>query len=143
MPLIGDTGNLATFTLTTQTAVASLAVTKISIGEITLDMLDVSTLATTGFMEEIPSDLTAAPEVTIDYVFNQHATNIAVTGLVDTATITFPLGSAQTTTTRATFAGTGVVTAVKLPDFANGEVLMGQAKIKFDGDTGPTYTRGS
>jgi hypothetical protein len=87
--------------------------------------------------------LTAAPEVTIDYVFNQHATNIAVTGLVDTATITFPLGSAQTTTTRATFAGTGVVTAVKLPDFANGEVLMGQAKIKFDGDTGPTYTRGS
>jgi hypothetical protein len=143
MSLIGDTGNLATFTLTTQTAVASLAVQKISIGEITLDMLDVSTLATTVFKEEIASDLQSAPEVTIDYVFNQAATNIAVTGLPDTATITFPLGPTQTTTTRATFAGTAVVTAVKLPDFANGEVLMGQAKIKFDGNTGPTYTRGA
>jgi hypothetical protein len=143
MALVGDTGNLATFTLTTQTAVASLAITKISIGEITLDMLDVSTLATTGFMEEIPSDLQKAPEVTIDYVFNASATNIAITGLVDTATITLPLGSGQTTTTRATFAGTGVVVAVKIPDFANGEVNMGQAKIKFDGDTGPTYSRGA
>jgi len=142
MPLTGDTGNGATFTLTTQTAVASLKIEKISVGEITLEMLDVSVLATTGFMEEIASDLQSAPEVTIDYVFDQSATNIAVTGLADTATITFPLGPSQTTTTRATFAGTGVVTAVKIPDFANGEVMKGQAKFKFDGDTGPTYTRG-
>ena len=143
MALTGDTGNSATFTLTTQTAVASLKVTKISIGEITLDMLDVSTLATTGFMEEIPSDLTAAPEVTIDYVFDVGATNIAVTGLQDTATISFPLSPLLTTTTRATFAGTGVVVAVKLPDPENGAVNMGQAKIKFDGETGPVYTRQS
>ena len=140
MALTGDTGNSATFTLTTQTAVASLKVTKISIGEITLDMLDVSTLATTGFMEEIPSDLTKAPEVTIDYVFDVSATNIAVTGLQDTATISLPLSPALTTTTRATFAGTGVVISNKLPDLENGVVMAGQAKIKMDGDTGPTYT---
>lgn len=143
MPLTGDTGNGATFTLTTQTAVASLKIDKISIGEITLDMLDVSTLATTGFMEEIASDLQKAPEVTIDYVFSQSATNISITGSVDTATITFPVGPTQTTTTAATFAGTGVVRAVKMPDFANGTVLKGQAKFKFDGDTGPIYTRGA
>ena len=143
MSLTGDTGNLATFTLTTQTSVAALKVTKIAIGEITLDMLDVSTLATTGFMEEIASDLKKAPEVTIDYVVSQSATNIDVTGSVDTATITFPVGSAQTTTNGATFAGTGVVTSIKLPDFENGSILTGQAKFKFDGDTGPTYTRGS
>lgn len=139
MALTGDTGNGATFTLTTQTAVASLKIDKISIGEITLDMLDVSVLATTGFMEEIASDLQKAPEVTIDYVFSGLATNIAITGLVDTATITFPIGPGQTAA--STFAGTAVVRAVKMPDFANGSVNKGQAKIKFDGDTGPTYTR--
>ena len=143
MALTGDTGNGATFTLTTQTAVASLKIDKISIGEITLDMLDVSVLATTGFMEEIASDLQKAPEVTIDYVWSQSATNIAITGLVDTALITFPVGPAQTTTTAATFTGTAVVRAIKLPDMANGSVMKGQAKIKYDGDTGPSYTRGS
>jgi hypothetical protein len=143
MPLNGDTGNGATLTLTTQTAVASLKIDKISIGEITLDMLDVSVLATSSFAEEIASDLQKAPEVTIDYVWSSPATNIAITGLQDTCTITFPVGPTQTTTTAATFAGTGVVRAVKMPDFANGTVLKGQAKIKFDGDTGPTYTRGA
>lgn len=143
MANVGDTGNGATFTLTTQTAAASLKVDKISIGEITLPMLDVSTLSTITFKEYIPGDLAEPPELTIDFVHSQSATAISITGLVDTATITFPVGSSQTTTTGATFAGSGVVTAVKHPDLENGAVNKGQIKFKMDGDTGPTYTRGS
>lgn len=143
MPLVGDTGNGATFTLTTQTAVASLKVDKISIGEITLDMLEVSTLSTTSFKEMIASDLRDTPEVTIDYVYNPSATAVTITGNVDTATITFPVSATQTTTTGATFAGSGVIVSEKYPDLENGTVMKGQIKFRFDGDTGPTYTRGA
>lgn len=143
MALVGDTGNGATFTLTTQTAAASLKIDQIQIGEITLDMLDVSTLSTTDFQEMIASDLKVTPELTISYVASAGATAVTVTGLVDTATITFPVLGSQTTTTGATFAGSGVVTSWKLPDLQNGQVQKGQIKFKFDGDSGPTYTRGS
>lgn len=143
MALVGDTGNGATFTLTTQTAATSLKVDQIQIGEITLDMLDVSTLSTSDFQEMIASDLKATPELTISFNFNAAATAVTVTGLVDTATITFPVVSTQTTTTGATFTGTGVVTSFKLPDLQNGQVQKGQIKVKFDGDSGPTFTRGS
>jgi len=143
MALVGDTGNGATFSLTTQTAATSLKVDQIQIGEITLDMLDVSTLSTSDFQEMIASDLKATPELTISYNHSASATAVTVTGLVDTATITFPVLSSQTTTTGATFTGTGVVTSFKLPDLQNGQVQKGQIKFKFDGDSGPTYTRGS
>jgi len=143
MALVGDTGNGATFTLTTQTAAASLKVDQIQIGEITLDMLDVSTLSSSDFKEMIASDLKNTPELTVSYVYSASATAVTVTGSVDTATVTFPVGASQTSTTGATFAGTGIVTSFKLPDLQNGNVMKGQIKFKFDGDTGPTYTRGS
>jgi hypothetical protein len=143
MALVGDTGNGATFTLTTQTAAASLKVDQIQIGEITLDMLEVSTLSTSDFKEMIASDLKNTPELTVSYVYSASATAVTCTGSVDTATVTFPVGASQTTTTGATFTGTGIVTSFKLPDLQNGNVMKGQIKFKFDGDTGPTYTRGS
>jgi hypothetical protein len=143
MALVGDTGNGATFTLTTQTAAASLKVDQIQIGEITLDMLEVSTLSTSDFKEMIASDLKNTPELTVSYVYSASATAVTCTGSVDTATVTFPIGSGQTSTTGAIFTGTGIVTSFKLPDLQNGNVMKGQIKFKFDGDTGPTYTRGS
>ena len=143
MPNIGDTGNGATFTLTTQTAAASLKIEKISIAEISVDMLDVSTLSTSTVQERIVSDLQKPGDVTLDVIFNQAATAIAITGSVDTATITFPVGPAQTTTTAATYAFSGYVTKIKLPDLQNGAVMKGQIVLSPDGDTGPTYTRGA
>lgn len=142
MALVGDTGNGGTFTLTTQTAVSSLKVDKISVSESTLQMLDVSTLGTSGQMEEVATDLATNPEITIDFVWSQTATAITVSPSVDTATLTFPLASAQTTTTASTLTGTGHVTSIKYPDLENGAVMKGQIKFKFNGDTGPTYTRG-
>ena len=143
MPNIGDTGNGATFTLTTQTAAASLKIEKISIAETSVDMLDVSVLSTATMQERIVSDLQKPGDVTLDVVFNQAATAITISGAVDTATITFPVGPAQTTTTAATYAFTGYVTKIKLPDLQNGAVMKGQIVLSPDGDTGPTYTRGA
>jgi hypothetical protein len=143
MSLMGDTGNLATFTLTTQTAASALRVEKITIGANTLEMLDSSTLGTVDFQERIASDLQKTGDITIDFVFNQAATAVAITRLVDTATITFPIGPAQTTTNAATYVASGVVTAIKIPDLQNGVVMKGQIVFSPNGDTGPTYTRGS
>jgi|GEM_PF-2620514 len=142
MPLVGDTGNGATFTLTTQTAAASMKIEKIGIGELSLDMLDISTLGTSTMLERMPSDLQKPGDITVDFIYSQSATVVAITGLVDTATITFPIAPAQTTTTGATFVCSGVVTKFKLPDLQNGNVMKGQIVFSPDGDTGPAYTRG-
>jgi len=143
MANVGDTGNGTTITLTTQTSMNSYKVESIQIGETTLDMLDVSHLGTSGDQERIASDLRKHGDWTINVIHNPAATAVTITGAVDTATITFPVYSTQTTTTGATVAASGVITSVKLPDLANGQVMKSVYKFSPDGDTGPTYTRGS
>ena len=143
MTLVGDTGNGATFTLATQTAASALRIEKITIGEIALDMLDVSVLATSAMQERVCSDLAKPGDITIDFVYSATATAINITNAVDTATITFPVGVGQTTTTGATYVASGYVTKTKLPDPQNGNVMKGQIVFSPDGNTGPTYTRGS
>lgn len=136
MANLGDTGNGATFVLGTTSL--TLAVESIQIGEITIDMLDVSVLGTTDFMIEIASDLKRAPEVTVNFVFVTTATAPVVGSAAQTGTLTFPLRSGESTA--ANLAGTGVITSFKLPDLQNGVVQKGSMKFKYDGDTGPTYT---
>ena len=143
MPNVGDTGNGATFTLTTQTAMNSYKIKQIQIGEISIDMLDVSVLASSGDMERIASDLRKHADWTLTCVKNHAATAVTVTGLQDTATVTFPVQSTQTTTTAANVAASGVIVSWKLPDLANGAVQEEVFKFAPDGDTGPTYTRGA
>lgn len=143
MTITGDTGNGATFTLTTQTAIANYKINKISIGELSYDMIDVSHLGTTGHVEQIIGDLEKGGDITLDFHHSVYATAVTVTRSVDTATITFPVGPNQTTTTGATYVCSGYVTSVKLPDLENNVAQAGQIKFMPDGDTGPTYTRGS
>lgn len=137
MTLLGDTGNGATATFGTSSL--SLAITKITIGEITIDMLGVSTLATTDYMEEIASDLKKAPEVTLEFIFGTLANAPAVGGAAETMTVTFPLRTGEGTA--ANLAGTAQFTAFKLPDLENGKIQSGSCKWKYNGDTGPAYTK--
>lgn len=136
MPLVGDTGNGATFTLATQSAMNSYKIEKISIGEVTIEMLEVSNLATTGDEERIPSDLRKNGDWTIDVIHVATGAGVSVTGLVDTAVITFPAVGAATA--GSTLTASGVLTSRKLPDLANGTVQKAQYKFSPDGDTGPT-----
>ncbi len=137
MALIGDTGNGATVTFSTSSL--SLAVIAIQIGEQSIDMLDVSTLATTGDQEMIASDLKKAQEVTLTVLHVATTTAPVVGGAAETMTVTLPLFTG--TTTAANLAGTAQFTSFKLPDLKNGELMTSQIKWKYNGDTGPTYTK--
>lgn len=137
MALVGDTGQGWTFTAGTQTL--SLAIKSIDCGKWARGALDVSTLATTAFMEKIMSDLVDAGTVTIEFVFKTSATAPSVSAVAETFTIT----AAQQTgdTAAATLVGTGFGTEITWPTAANGQVLTGKYTITWDGDTGPTYTK--
>jgi hypothetical protein len=137
MALIGDTGNGATLTFATSSL--SLAITQIQIGEQTIDMLDVSTLATTSDQEMTASDLKKTQEVTGTAIYVGSATLPVVGATAETMTVTLPLFTG--TTTAANLAGTAQFTSSKLPDISNGNIMMYQFKFKFNGDTGPTYTK--
>lgn len=139
MASVGDTGNGATAVF--GTSALSLLITEIQIGEISIDMLDVSLLATTDFAIEIASDLKKAPEVTLKAVHNTALVAPTVGGAPETFTVTFPLRTGEAAA--ANLAGTVVITGYTLPTLKNGEVQMLDVKVKFDGDTGPTYTKSS
>ena len=137
MALIGDTGNGATCTFATSSL--SLAIIKIQIGEQTIDMLDVSTLATTSDQEMIASDLKKTQEVTVTAIYVGTATLPVVGATAETMTITMPLFTG--TTVAANLAGTAQFISSKLPDPENGTIMTYQFKWKYNGDTGPTYTK--
>jgi hypothetical protein len=137
MALIGDTGNGATATFGTSSL--SLAIVSMQISEQSVSMLDVSTLSTTGVQEMIASDLLTTQEVTLNVLFVASATAPVVGGAAETMTVTLPLFTG--TTTAANLAGTAQFTSFKLPDLANGQLMMATVKFKYNGDTGPTYSK--
>jgi len=137
VPLIGDTGQGMTATFGTSSL--SLAITEITIGARTLDMLDVSALASTDFQELIGSDLKKQGKVKLKFVFVASATMPVVGGAAETITISYPLFTGHSTS--STLAGTAQFTDLKLPDGKLGEVMFGECEFQYNGDTGPTYTK--
>lgn len=138
--MAGDTGNGATLTLSADTT--SYAIVSISPGGQSIEMLETSLLATTGDKLYIPGDLKETPEGSAQLLFN--ATHgLPTVGSTHTITITFPLGPDQTTTTKATLAGTGFITSVEYPEMVNDQVMTATIGWKMDGDTGPTFTAGA
>lgn len=133
----GDTGNGATITF--GTSALSLAVTEIQIGETTIDMLDVSTLATTGYFKRMAADLKSAGDITVSFLHITQTAAPGVGGTPETFTVTFPQQAGDSAA--ATLVGTVVITGWTPPTLKNNEVQMGQVKVSFDGDTGPTYTK--
>lgn len=121
------TGNTATVSGLGITA----SIKKISGFDTTIDTLDVTVLASTGFKKLVKSDLINNPSVTVEFFWL--GTDVGVIGGSSTTfTITYP-GAGS-------FAGTGLLTSVKYPDAENGSILMGSYTITFDGATGPAFT---
>lgn len=142
MPLTGDTGNGATLSLAifngTSAITASLDIISISPGEVTVASVDVSTLATTGVMEKIPSDLADVGESTATFKWLTAGAKPTLPSAAGTFTITFPLRSGESTA--ATMTGTGFLTRLKAPEFQNGQLQVGELSWQWDGDVGPTLT---
>lgn len=137
---MADTGNGTTMTF--GTSGYSLAFTEIDAGEATREPIEDTKLSTTGNMEFIPGDLEDSGEISGVYQWDQsYGTFPATTSAPETITITYPLKSGEST--NATLAGSGMVTRIKRPVSRNGELMMGEITVKWDGKTGPTFTAGS
>jgi hypothetical protein len=142
MALTGDTGNGATLVFSGGmgfgTATTAFEVISISPGEESVAVIDTSTLATTDAMESIPSDLREIAETSATFKFITTAAAPDLPAAAGTITLTFPIRSGETQA--ATYIGTGYFTGWTPPNLANGELQTGELKVKFDGDTGPTFT---
>jgi len=151
MALTGDTGNGATLTFAANmgfgTATTSLSMAiDITQGEQSIGDVNVSTLATSGVEENIPSDLAQFSESSarIKWLTSAASTvamNASLPASAGTVLITYPLRTGETTA--ASFSGTAYVKGHTPPAFANGQLQTGEVKWKYDGDTGPTYTGAS
>ena len=145
MALTGDTGNGATLSFSGNmgfgTATTSVEAISISQGEESVGVIDVTTLATTDAMESIPSDLREIAESSVNYKFITTVDAVDLPAAAGTITITYPMRSTETQA--ATYIGTGFITGFTQPSLANGELQAGELKWKWDGDTGPAFTKAS
>ena len=129
-----DTGNGATFTRSGTT----VDIVAIVIGDQRIDLLDVSLLSTTGFMEKIAADLADAGEFTIEYLYDAADAAQSLGGAAVSSVITWPLQSGESTAANIT--GTAILIGNKYPDFRNNEVQNASLTYGWDGVTGPTLT---
>lgn len=137
MAISGDTGNLATLTLPGS---FSPAIITISPGAAVLAPVDATVLATVTDQELIVGDIVVHGENTVVFKWVGSVAKPTL-GTTGTCTITAPLTGALTNA--ATYSGTGHITSWKPPDIANGEMMKGEVKFVFDGETGPTFTPAS
>lgn len=131
---MADTGNGATLTRSGFT----VDIRSITIGNQTIDLLDVSILSTTGFMEKISADLADAGSFTVEYLFDATDVDVALGGAAVSTTITFPVVGGSGTA--ATISGTAICTDKKFPDLQNNELQVASATFTWDGVTGPAFT---
>jgi hypothetical protein len=131
-----DTGNGTTLAFTSGTFSASII--SIEPGAKTREVLDASHLGTTTDAESLPGDLWKYDEWTVNYfVDTTAAEKTEPPTATDTLTITAP---SQLPGAGGTWAGTGFVTSIQPPTFANDTLQQGSFSFKFDGYTGPVFT---
>lgn len=131
-----DTGHGASVTFGTSSY--SFNWTSINMGQQTRNDVSTTHLGTTGFETFIPGDLANAGEITIPFQFDAEASIPATSTAAETVTITLPQATGQTAA--ATYAGTGYVKSVTLPELSTDTIQAGEFIVKWDGETGPTFT---
>lgn len=133
---VGDTGQGATVVFETTGLVGCPR--SLQLPEWVMEAIEATCLADTGFTKKIPGDITDAGESAIVAVFDASLV-LPVNGVVETFTITFPIGN-PSNTVAATLAGTGFLSTVGLPNMATNELMELNLTFTFDGDTGPAFT---
>lgn len=141
-----DTGAGATISFSSTTFAAKIR--SIQLPTWAVDDLEKSTLDTTAYKEFVPSDLVEPGEVSVTCLFPTSLTLPTVAATVtETCTITFPLRKVASTTTTsnettaANIAGTGYFKSFAFPNLQLGNLQEATFVFKFDGDTGPTFTK--
>jgi hypothetical protein len=134
-----DTGQGASIAFTTASTFAP-KVLEIPSLKRSGDEINGSHLGTSGDEEFIPGDLIKNDELAIPILWNTNDTLPAINS-VDTLTITWALRTAEATA--ANIAGTCIIKGIEYANQKLGELQMGSITVKFDGYTGPTYTKGA
>lgn len=132
-----DTGNGATLTRSGFT----VDIVSMSLGNRTMEAIDISLLSDSTWMQKISADLADAGTLTVEYNFNAEGASgelLTPGGAAVSTTVTFPIHTSGNTQA-ATLAGTTLCTDVKPPDFANNELQRASATFTFDGVTGPNF----
>ena len=136
---MADTGAGVTIAFGTTGFTASF--TEVDSGEQTRDAIEDTHLSSSK-RTYIAGDLEEPGTLSGTFYWDQSfSTFPATTTTAETVTVTYPLKSGETS--NATLAGTGLVTRVKGPVARVGDLMMGEVTVKWDGNTGPTYTAGS
>lgn len=134
MPLVVDEGHGASLGLGTSTWEANAKIISITPGEVTRDALLTSDLSTSTNDTFIPSDLQDNGEVAIEFYHNDSiAPPFAAS---ETITITYPVGTGQSTAPIASFSGFFI--GYTPGQAMSREIRKGSARIKITGAV--TYT---
>lgn len=128
---MADTGNGAKLTLTAGawTTTTVLDIVSISPGSESVESLDVTTLASTGYKEYIPGDLKESPEITAEILFDSKI-GLPEAGTTHVVTITWPDQDIATATTGATLVGKGFVMSTEYPELVSDTVQRSNITIK-------------
>lgn len=133
-PVTGNTG-----TIVLGTSALTFGFTKIGEWQPTRGKLESSVLATTGFKEYEPDDLTEPGEIEVEGYFEGKDALGNINAGAETITVTYPKTDSASAA-GGSLAGTGFLIALALPELVNGQLMKTKFKIAFDGKTGPAYT---
>lgn len=137
---VSDTGQGATIAFSSTTFAARIEY--IRTNEQTIEDLDDSVLSSTGHKEYIASDLIEPGSVTYGIMWPTSLDLPSIGGTPETATITFPLrdglGNEETA---ATIAASGYFKKIGGTELRLGQIQKAEIEFKFDGKTGPTFTK--
>lgn len=135
-----DTGHGATLALS-GTDTVNGNVVSITGHEETIESIEDTHLGTTDYKTYVPGDLKEPGELQFTILFNKanDALTLGSTAASGNLTLTMPLATGEST--NATIVGSGFLTRTKFPDHVTDELLQAEYTFKFDGVTGPTWTK--
>lgn len=136
--ICADTGNQATVTFASGIT-SPLKARKIVQPAEALVKVECSDLATSVYRKYIPEDLSDAPELEIEFLWDTFHVPPALGAALGLVTITYPLRTGEVTP--ATRTGSGYVSGITHPTLANGELQVGTLKVQYDNVTALTYTK--
>ena len=123
-------------TLTFGTTGESFQILSFDVSGFSVPERDVTHMGTTDYREFIQGDLKTPPELTIEFLLDPDV-QPPIGSAAQTITLTFKTPAGQSTP--ANLAGTGFVREWSLSG-TNEEEHTGSMTIRFDGQTGPTWT---
>ncbi len=133
MPQTGNSGTISFGSSGFTGAWTQIGAWKPKIGK-----LDAGHLLTTGFKEFVPDDLADPGNIALKLWFDQKVA-LPTLGVPETVTVTFPASKGLVGATRAKITGTGFIGEAGTPDMKNGELMVCDVTLEWDGYTGPTF----